>query len=458
MSSTETLNKKARFWLWLRSPAVVVFVATFIVQLTVAWFWNSTYRIWNFDLAWQAQVVASYAQLQEPTVFMIGDGFKALGNHFSPILALAAPFYALFPNTFTLNAVMAFCFALSAGILAGCATRLKNATYGYVIGIGLGVSWGFLTASAAQFHEYALGAPFLAYSLAKFLEGKYLKSALVAGVLVFVKEDVGLLLIGLGIVMAIRARSWRPLLLSVWGGAWVFFTIKLLIPFISGEWDFTGYVSLDPGTLFTDIKFKLVLLLFLILQGGILALRSPLAYIVIPLLGARFFSAWGSFYLVGYHYDTLTIIIASFALLDALTRYEWKTWLRKLALVIPLLLTVVYLLAPVPGSSNSYLTRDYSKDQEVIAAYEGAFAAVPEGSIVAADNATVAGFIDRGYTTYFIRSVADRPAPDCLVNETEEILNAAGGVISSIDDYSEDFGVDYELTYDTPYVKVWCQA
>jgi uncharacterized membrane protein len=444
------------FLRFLYSPTFIVFVVAFLANLFVAWFNFSTYRIWNFDLAWQTQVVQSYAELRQPMVTMIADNYKALGNHFSPILALAAPFYALVPQSMTLNVLMALCFALSAAILAHSAKKIISTKTAYVLGIGLGLSWGFITGSAAGFHEYALAAPILAFALAKFLDQKYLVSSLSAGLLVFAKEDVGLILILFGVVMAWRAKSWIWLWLSVWGAAWVFLTIKVIIPAISGEWEFSSFVSVDPKTLFTDINFKVVLLQFLILQGGIIAMRSPLAYIIVPLLGARLFTAWNAFYILGYHYDILTVIVMAFALLDSLNRYEWKTSMKRFALALPIITTVVFLLIPTPGNLTSWATRDYSKDQVVIQAYDELYKAIPEDATVASHDSSIAGFLDRGYETYFIRSENKGRSPDCLVNPTEEITSANHQIIGTIDELGERFNREYKLIFDSEYIKAWC--
>jgi uncharacterized membrane protein len=441
---------------FLYSPTFIVFVVAFLASLFVSWFNFSTYRIWNFYLAWQTQVVQSYAEMRQPTVPMIADNYKALGNHFSPILALAAPFYALFPQSFTLNVLMAFCFALAAAILAHSAQKLLSRKTAYVVGIGLALSWGFITGSAAGFHEYALAAPILAFALAKFLEQRWLVSSLAAGLLVFVKEDVGLILIFLGVVMAWRAKSWVWLWLSVWGAAWVYLTIKVIIPAISGQWEFSSFVSVDGKTLFTDANFKVVLLQFLILQGGIIAMRSPLAYIIIPFLGARLFTAWNAFYILGYHYDILTVIVMAFALLDALHRYEWKVSMRRLALALPIITTAVFLTIPTPGNLTSWVTRDYSKDQAVIQAYDELYRTIPKGSTVASDDSAIAGFLDRGYETYFIRSENEGRSPDCLVNPTDELTSANNDTIGTIEDLGERFNRDYKPVFDSEYIKAWC--
>lgn len=441
------------------SPPLIVFIVTLVTNLFIAWLCFSTYRFWNFDLAVLTQVTQSYAEFREPTISIIGDGFKALGNHFSPIIALTAPFYALFPHTFTLNVVMVFCFALTAAILTAAAAKRVSTPYAYLIGIGLGLSFGFIGSSTLGFHEYALGAPVLAYALAKFLDKDYLRSAMVAGLLVFVKEDVGLMLIAFGVVMAWRAKQWRWLALSLWGILWVVLSIKVIIPAIAGEWDFSGFVSLTPQALFTNGFVKLFLILFLCLQAGIIGIRSPLFLILLPLVASRIFTTWSVFYLIGYHYDTLTVIVASFALLDSLSRNEWHKRIRLVAVTIPVLLGILFVLVPPPGVPNSILSRDYSQDAEVIADYEEAYSIIPIDSVVAADDTAIAGVLDRGFKAYFIRTATGRPVPpDCLMNKSSEITGSDGEPLITVEAIGKEYGISYELVHDGSYIKTWCSS
>lgn len=441
----------------LHSAPALVFYGTFMLNLSIAWFNYSTYRFWNFDLAWQTQVVSDYSQLQWPIVTMIGDDYEALGNHFSPALALAAPLYALFPSSFTLNVLMAGCFALAAAIVTASAAKRLSTASALFIGFGLGAGWGFISASEAGFHEYALGAPLLAYSLSQFLEGRYGRAALVAASLVLVKEDMGLLLIGLGIVFALRAKQWRWLALALFGAVSVYATVKIIIPAISGQWEFSGFVSLTGETLFADAGFKLTLVAFLMLQSGIIGLRSPLLYALIPLLAGRLFTAWPAYYVLGYHYDVLTSIVASYALVDALSRWSWSKNLARGAIALPLLASLLYVALPTPGNANSWLTRDYSQDRAVIAAYEGLYDTVAPQAIVAADNVSVLGFIERGYRTYFITAAFGREEPpDCVVNESEQINGPGDVPYSSLQEFEREFDRSYELVYESPYVNAWC--
>ena len=56
----------------------------------------------SWDNAIFEQAVRGYAGLGWPVVDIKGPGFNVLGDHFSPITALLAPFYAVVPSAQTL--------------------------------------------------------------------------------------------------------------------------------------------------------------------------------------------------------------------------------------------------------------------------------------------------------------------------------------------------------------------
>ena len=68
----------------------------------------------SWDLGIFEQVVRAYAHLQAPIADLKGPGTNILGDHFSPVTALLAPFYRLFPTPVTLLVAQAALFALAA--------------------------------------------------------------------------------------------------------------------------------------------------------------------------------------------------------------------------------------------------------------------------------------------------------------------------------------------------------
>lgn len=445
--------------IWLVSPALLAFLLGFGVNLFVAGFWYSSYRIWNFDLAIFAQAQSDYSKFQQPIVELLNNGVHVLGNHFSPILALLAPIYAIFPHPFTLDVVQALCFGLGSFFLAKAGEKHLGRAGGYLLGFGLAVSYDFLAASSSQFHEYSVGVPILAFALYKFLDKDYLTTSLAAGLLVFVKEDQGLILLGLGLALAFRSRQFRYLLLSLWGGLWVFLSIKVIVPYFHGaQWTFSSFFE-GPSALLNDPWVKLFLLGFLVVQTGIIGLRSPLIFALIPFLGARFMSSWSAYYTVTYYYDTLSMVILGFALLDVLVLKPWRGWKRYGALCLPLLLTLAWAVVPFAGH-NSYLTLDYGKDSAIEKDMEAAFDAIPEGTttVLSGDTATPY-LVDRGYTVYFLRAYKGlTPAPDCIVNDSEDVYDASGEKITTLSEVISTFDRSYVPIYIGDYQQVWCAS
>lgn len=74
--------------------AVALFVA--YTALSLARYRHLATRSW--DLGIFEQAVRAYAHLQAPVVDLKGPGANVLGDHFSPVTALLAPVYRVFPS------------------------------------------------------------------------------------------------------------------------------------------------------------------------------------------------------------------------------------------------------------------------------------------------------------------------------------------------------------------------
>ena len=67
----------------------------------------------SWDLAIFTQAVSGYAEFAAPIVDIKGPGFHQLGDHFSPLLVVLAPFYGLFSSPVTLLVAQAVLIAVS---------------------------------------------------------------------------------------------------------------------------------------------------------------------------------------------------------------------------------------------------------------------------------------------------------------------------------------------------------
>ena len=403
---------------WIAPCAVGVIVATTYV-VYAAWQW-SQFTVKSWDLSIFAQLLDNYARMQPPIVNIKGDGYNLLGDHFHPLLALIAPVYAIAPHAFTLLAVQAVCFAIAAAMFTRTATRsLGTVAGGVLLGLAFGFSWGLQYAAEAQFHEIALAVPLLTCSLSALLERRDLATVLWAAPLVFVKEDLGLTVAIIGLLVAYRSRKPLGLWLAVWGVGWFAIAVFIVLPLLNpqGSWAYASNANPltllgDPGGLFHPSK-GLTLALILVISGGLI-LRSPIALVLLPTLAWRFLSSNHGYWGPSWHYSAVLMPIVFVALLDAINRgptSRW-TWLRSYsrhgaaiavtaATVLLPTLPLWSLLAP-----NSWDQPDRADAATTI------LEAIPAGSSVETDIGLMSYLVD-DHDVYWLGN--SNPTPDCIL-------------------------------------------
>src|SRR5699024_9548716 len=108
--------------------------------LSLTRWWRAENPSW--DLAIFEQAIRGYANLGAPIVDIKGPGYHQLGDHFSPLLALVAPVYRLFPGPVTLLVVQCVLVAVSVVPLTLVARRILGAWAGLGVGVAYAFSWG----------------------------------------------------------------------------------------------------------------------------------------------------------------------------------------------------------------------------------------------------------------------------------------------------------------------------
>ena len=161
----------------------------------------------SWDLGIFEQAVKSYAHLHAPVADLKGPGFNILGDHFSPVTALIAPFYRVFPTPVTLLVAQALLFAVSVIPVTRGAAYLLGRGRGLAIGIAYALSWGVQKAVEFDFHEIAFAMPMLAFSLEGVLRRRWATAMWWAVPLVFVKEDMGVTAAAIGVIVWWRTRT-----------------------------------------------------------------------------------------------------------------------------------------------------------------------------------------------------------------------------------------------------------
>jgi uncharacterized membrane protein len=160
----------------------------------------------SWDLGIFEQAVKSYAHLHAPVADLKGPGFNILGDHFSPISALIAPFYRVFPTPVTLLVAQALLVAVSVVPVTRVTGELLGRGRGLAVGVAYALSWGVQRAVEFDFHEIAFAMPLLAFSLAAVLRRKWAAAMWWALPLVLVKEDMGVTAAAIGVIVWWRTR------------------------------------------------------------------------------------------------------------------------------------------------------------------------------------------------------------------------------------------------------------
>ncbi|WP_079032423.1 DUF2079 domain-containing protein [Streptomyces specialis] len=383
-----------------RDPSLLA-VAFFAVYtaLSVTRYHRLDNRSW--DLGIFEQVVRSYAHLQTPVADLKGPGFPILGDHFSPVTALIAPFYRLFPTPVTLLVAQAALFALAVVPVTRAAAHLLGRARGAAIGVAYGLSWGVQRAVDFDFHEICFAVPLIAFALEAILRERWRAALNWALPLLLVKEDLGATAAAIAVVVAVRARHGRdarvaPAALGV--AAFCVIACGLIISVVipafnsGGEYDYWTKLGEDGGGPLDQVltggeeKFR-TLLWVLVPTTGLLALRSPLLLVAAPTLAWRFVSQEPHYWGTDWHYSAVLMPVAALALADAVHRgrHSSRPWLRASAPPAPAM-AVTAALALSTALPVATLTHAATyRAGPAAEAGERVLAAVPDGAEVAAN-------------------------------------------------------------------------
>ena len=345
-------------WTWERALPWAMALAFACLYATISVARLERLAVWSFDLGIFEQAIGHYAHFQAPIVDLRGAGYNFLGDHWSPAIAVFAPFYRLFPNPVTLLVGQAVVIALGVVPITRAGMRVLGRWSGIAIGLAFGMSYGIQAAEDFDFHEVCLAVPLLAFALEALLTRRWIVSVAWAAPLVLVKEDLGLTVAAFGLVLVLLgARRWG-IGLAAFGLACFVLTMTFLMPLFNAGGDNSRISELasksGPGqsllrriydlpvdALTSQPKAMTVLLLLGV--TAFLATQSPLLILVVPTLGWRFLSAtenhWGQLY----HYDLVLMPIVFAALVDGVVRARRQSWrpLRWYARAAPTLALLV---------------------------------------------------------------------------------------------------------------------
>ncbi len=387
----------------------------------------------SYDLAIFTQILQRYARFEAPIVTVLGADYNGLGNHFHPILVFLAPFYALFPSAYTLLVLQVLLIAVSVFFVTRTAHEHLGVLGGWLIGGAYAFSWGVQQAMAVQFHEVAVGALLLAVALWALMRGSWVTAAIWGGLLVFVKEDLGLTVAVLGVVLAWRSGRWiLGLGLSVWGLGMTLLTMLVILPALNPEkkYEFTHFLPTEESSggpftmvaevLTNDVKMSTALLI--VMCSGLFILRSNIGLMVLPTLAWRFLSTNHGYWGATWHYSLVLMPIIFSAAVDGIRSLKASkvpflaSYARRGVVIIATFAVAIANQLPLFELRNPerWSTGERQETAQTI------LRTIPEGVTVSTD-VSLMSYLTSGREVYYIGEQGN-PVPDYLV-----VDNLAGG-------------------------------
>jgi uncharacterized membrane protein len=384
-----------------------------------------------FDLGIFDQAIWGYSRFELIANTVKGTS-NLLGDHFSPIVALAAPLYWVWADPRALLVLQAVLLAASSLPLFLYARRrrlpsssalLVQTTYLGFVGV-----W---SAALFDFHEVAFAAPLVALALWA-LDVRRLWLFIACCVLgALVKEDVVLLFATLALYGAfadlnrlfsvvrsghlrrigVRRRSLSSrsfgavrngvveLGIAALLVVWFLLLTEVVMPDLSGH----AYSYSAVGRILTDDGTKAVTLVALFGSWCFLPLRSPLALLTVVPLAERMLNTNANYWTLHFHYSLTVAPILAFAAADGLAR------IRSLAT------TAVAAIAAASAFAISAVTLAGSTtlplSSSAAAATNRCLATIPAGASVVATSALVP-HLSRRRTIYTFLSRPRATNPD----------------------------------------------
>ncbi|MEU8561380.1 DUF2079 domain-containing protein [Streptomyces cyaneofuscatus] len=379
----------------------------------------------SWDLGIFEQEVRAYADLRAPIVDIKGPGYLILGDHFSPIVALLAPLYWLWPSAESLLFAQAAFFALGAVIVGRTTQQLLGGRSGLCVTVAYGLSWGIQEAVKSDFHEIAFAVPLLALVCRALLLKRYTAALLWSLPLVLVKEDLGATVAVVGFLLFVYGRRLQGALLAAFGVVAFVVTLMVLIPAASsaGTYDYWQKIDkngeqdvsmLDSVLGVLNSSTKIEMLVFLLGITAFMALRSPLTLLIVPTLGWRLLSQDSNHWGMVWHYSAILMPVLFLAMADGVrrSRASDRPWLASYAkTVVPVSVAIAVAMTQHLPLRDLLRPDSYRTDARTEAARE-ALKAIPAGARVETDI-TLMAHLTSDRTVYWIGG-APGTAPDIV--------------------------------------------
>lgn len=397
---------------WPRSALVLVWTLACALYAGTSTMIFHSFVVTGFDNAIIEQVVARLAHFSAPITEVEGNGVNYFGDHFSPVLAVYAPFYRLVPEPETLFAVQGGVLALSVVVILVTATRHLGRSSGLMVAVLYALSFGLLNSVVVSARETPFAVLLLALAGACYLNKSTRGVVLASLCLLLVKEDLGLTVGAIGFVLALEAHSRRAgVALMVIGPTFFVLVMTVILPTFRSVDEFNRIPSsldamLDAAFDGGGIKLLTVALTFGV--AGLLAARSRWSLVVLPTFAWRFTSPKVTFWTPAWHYSAAlmpVVFVAAIVVLRDSSRRErrWTLAVASTATILPMSWAALQAM-PVYDAYGS--ARQDAARQSL--------RSIPVGASVVSDEYLV-GHLAGDRTTYYMVLFAGCPRPEYVV-------------------------------------------
>ena len=409
---------------WIHLGIVLTVAVSVYVTHSLLRFRN--FEAKGYDLGIFDQAVRQYALFNAPIVPIKGVDFHLLGDHFHPILALLAPFYWVWDDPRMLGIIMALALASCAIPIYLFARRRGSHVASLLAAIAVLAWWPFQAMVNWEFHEVTLGVPVMGWVVWAIDARRHWLAAGLSLILLTVREDMGVTLIAIALVLALRKAWAQTALLVVAGLLGYYFATEVVIPHYSpdgefGYWQFTAlgpdmsssllYMITNPfgalAVLF-DHPLKVGLWLLHFVPLWFLPFLSPYTLMAAPLLLSRLFNDRLNLWAPVYQYDAIISVVFLMAAIDGLHRVVgWWAKQEKTRSRMMTIFTASVVGCAVVGTAffpqvfpfHRTFSGELWTKTEKAEAFERAVDLIPDDVCVeAADNA-IPHLVDRTYVS-----------------------------------------------------------
>jgi uncharacterized membrane protein len=391
----------------------------------------------GYDLGIFDQAVRAYSHFQAPIVPLKGAGYNIFGDHFHPIIALLAPLYWIWNNVGVLLIAQAVLTAASVPVVYRFARRRAGEWMSLLIAAVYAFGWPLQGLIDFDFHEVAFATPLLALAIDALDRRDDRQLAIWCALLLLVREDMGVLVALLGVLLLAQRRGRRRFAFAMIGvGVFTYWlTTSLIIPHFAHGHQFAygnqfGQLGSSVGAAAVnvlthpwhaaDVFFtpgvKSATLAALLLPWALLPLRSRYTLLAVPLLAERFFNSRHNLWTTTFHYNALPWLVFCLGMVDAAGRLgvfeadrRAALWRRSVAAIMagtPVLFIVLgnrTSVVPVTELRRGYanMPDGWAQSARDVLNY------LPRNVCVVADNHLVPHLTGRDYTSVAQAEIVD---------------------------------------------------